>query len=55
MIGRPKIVKNGKNMAVYMDQDMQKRIREEAIKQDLSPSQLIRKIIKDYFKTKEVN
>ena len=38
-----------------MDRDMQKRIREMAIKQDLSPSQLIRKIIKNYLKTKEVD
>lgn len=49
MLGRPKIVKNGKNMAVYMDAELQKKIQEEAKRQDLSPSQLVRKIIKEYF------
>ncbi|MDD5589380.1 MAG: ribbon-helix-helix domain-containing protein [Candidatus Nanoarchaeia archaeon] len=49
MLGRPKIVKDGKNVPVYMDTELYKQIKEEAKKQDLSPSQLIRKIIRDYF------
>ncbi len=55
MLGKPKIVKNGKNMAVYMDSELQKKINDEAQKQELSPSQLIRKIIKNDLKTKEVD
>ncbi len=55
MLGRPKIVKDGKNMAVYMDSELQKQIKNEAQEQELSPSQLVRKIIKDYFKSKKVD
>lgn len=49
MLGRPKIVKEGKNMAVYMDSELLIQIQNEAQKQGLSPSQLVRKIIVTHF------
>ena len=52
MMGRPKLVEKAKKMVIYMDEELEKLIKKDAQEQDLSPSQLVRKIIKEYYSNK---
>ena len=52
ILGRPKLIENGKKMVFYVEEELEKNIKKIAQQQDLSPSQLIRKILKEYLENK---
>ena len=49
MMGRPKLIEKGKKMVIYIDENLENLVKENAKKLELSPSQLVRKIMKEYF------
>ena len=55
MRGRPKLIKNAKSMFIYIDEEIETKIKKDAQKQGMSTSQLVRKIINEYYLKEKMN